>query len=332
MSFFILFRIIGVFIFGLVLFSVTIVPITIAQGSSPDWRKVDSPISVALHDVAIVNHNEAWAVGEEGTILHYLNGQWQIFNSPVTTTLLCLSIVSADSVWAIDVENNVLHFDGIEWSTTALTEGLSLDIVDMMSDNAGWMADGSDALYYDGNIWATTTISSNAFFLQWRDLEMLASDNGWLVGEDAFYSNFNGVIAHYDGTQWSEFQLGSGWGSFFFGVSGLATDDVWVVGRAGGGDNSGIIMHYTGATFQTISTTARSVLDIQMLAANEGWAVDNGGGIYYYDGTWQQVTRPITDILYSIAMASDNSYGWIVGENGTILRYGYTNYIPIILK
>ncbi|MBU6430043.1 MAG: Ig-like domain-containing protein, partial [Cyanobacteria bacterium REEB65] len=45
------------------------------------WQQVSSPTTQSLYAGKILSHNEAWAVGANGTVLHFLGGQWQPYQS-----------------------------------------------------------------------------------------------------------------------------------------------------------------------------------------------------------------------------------------------------------
>ena len=57
-----------------------------------------SPTDKPLYGVAMVSASEGWAVGEEGTLLHYVNGAWQLNPSPTKATLYGVSCLSPDAV------------------------------------------------------------------------------------------------------------------------------------------------------------------------------------------------------------------------------------------
>jgi photosystem II stability/assembly factor-like uncharacterized protein len=44
-------------------------------GSTSPWRTVNSPTTWGLSSIAMVSASEGWAVGNNGTILHYAGGQ-----------------------------------------------------------------------------------------------------------------------------------------------------------------------------------------------------------------------------------------------------------------
>lgn len=48
----------------------------IVHGPSGAWTQVASPTDQTLWSVGMVSPTEGWAVGDQGTILHYQNGAW----------------------------------------------------------------------------------------------------------------------------------------------------------------------------------------------------------------------------------------------------------------
>ncbi len=104
-------------------------------------------------------------------------------------------------------------------------------------------------------------------------------------------------------------------------ISVVSSQDIWAVG------DNGLIVHYNGTTWNTVSSPTGDRLDaISMISATDGWAVGDGGKIIHYNGTsWSLVTSPSTDHLNAISMISATD-GWAVGAAGKILRYNGTSW------
>ncbi len=59
----------------------------------------------------------------------------------------------------------------------------------------------------------------------------------------------------------------------------------------------------------------RLLRGLYMLSANEGWASGASGEIFHFNGsTWNEVSSPTNELLYSIAFSPDEQEGWIVGK------------------
>jgi hypothetical protein len=75
-----------------------------------------------------------------------------------------------------------------------------------------------------------------------------------------------------------------------------------------------------GWCLQHPAPTERDLLGIWGAAANDIWAVGEGGTILHYDGSaWSRVTSPTTEQLNAVFGSSANDV-WAVGNSGSILR------------
>jgi photosystem II stability/assembly factor-like uncharacterized protein len=74
------------------------------------------------------------------------------------------------------------------------------------------------------------------------------------------------------------------------------------------------------------SPTNLSLMSIDMVGPNVGWAVGAQGTILYWDGvSWEIVDSPTNQFLISVAM-HDIAHGWAVGYSGTILHWDGENW------
>ncbi len=66
------------------------------------WQNYPSPVRNSLHDVAVVDPELAFAVGQGGTILRFDGAEWEPMRSPVTATLRTLRRLgpSAMACWS----------------------------------------------------------------------------------------------------------------------------------------------------------------------------------------------------------------------------------------
>ncbi len=69
-----------------------------------------------LSAVAMTSTSEGWAVGNEGTILHYYNGAWSQAHSPTIQTLLSIAMVSPNEGWAVGAQGTILHYLNGVWN------------------------------------------------------------------------------------------------------------------------------------------------------------------------------------------------------------------------
>jgi hypothetical protein len=139
--------------------------------------------SCVLHDVAIINENDIWAVGE---------------------------IYMKDSTGKPDpLPYNAVHWDGTEWKLKRITVKFRGDVITpplngiiaFSSDNI-WCAGGLP-IQGDGNNWViydvrTTTDPTLSLIKLWG-----GSPN------DIYFVGNSGSIAHYNGTSWQKIESGT---------------------------------------------------------------------------------------------------------------------------
>ena len=97
------------------------------------------------------------------------------------------------------------------------------------------------------------------------DVEMVSSNDGWVVGSNTF--------VHWDGNVWSQ---GSATATGFYqGVGMVSSSDGWAVGL------DGKIARWDGTSWKDFITLPDEewLWDVDMLSANDGWIVGDGGTI-----------------------------------------------------
>lgn len=162
-----------------------------------------------------------------------------------------------------------------------------------------------------------------------------ARELGWLLGiwgpsPDDLYAvggtPDEGMIMHFDGTAWTELDLGFrvpllNW-SYGFGPN-----DITFVG------NEGTILHYDGSTFTRSATvTDQALWGVFGTSPSDLWAVGGDGflagqaTVLRYDGTsWRRVEPPVLqhpDVFSFFKVwgsAPDDVY--IVGQRGVVLHW-----------
>jgi hypothetical protein len=82
--------------------------------------RCDQPNPNTLNGVAMASAAEGWAVGAEGTILHYFEGKWETVSSPTSESLYSVATVStSDEGWAVGASGTILHYSGGQWQMAA---------------------------------------------------------------------------------------------------------------------------------------------------------------------------------------------------------------------
>lgn len=276
------------------------------------WSAFPSPTTEKLNGIDMVTASDGWAVGENGTILHWDGSSWYIVPN-TSYSIYDIKMVSSSNGWAIGRAGTILHWDGTKWSQIQSPTKLDLLKLDILTAGDGWAigAGGSDSvIHWDGNIWSqhASPPTSEPLFA----LDMVSSSDGWIVG-------WRGLIYRYMSGTWNN--VYSPTSNRLDDIQMLSSTDGWVVGGSLSGNNEGIILRWNGNTWSIGHTTNTRLRSISMTSPSDGWAVGYYGAILHWDGSsWSNVTSPTTINLHSIDMISSYD-GWAVGENGTILRY-----------
>jgi len=70
---------------------------------------MESPTTTSLHDVWGMSDDDVYAVGDEGTIIHYDGASWSIMPSCVTESLHGVGGNASDNVIIVGGSGTVLH-------------------------------------------------------------------------------------------------------------------------------------------------------------------------------------------------------------------------------
>ncbi len=141
-----------------------------------------------IHDIHFISANEGYAVGNQGKILHYINGEWSLMNSPVNTDLFGVSFVNPDMGWAVGAEGNILRYQYGTWSqVTSPITGVLKDVC-CLDENHCWAA-GDAILRYNGSEWLVdANLGGN------ETIGFLNENLGWAgSGPSNLYKYENGV-------------------------------------------------------------------------------------------------------------------------------------------
>ncbi len=163
------------------------------------------------------------------------------------------------------------------WSVVT-TLGTDLIAIDVLNENYV-IAVGhyGKIYYYNGSVWteetrpSTRTWDSYDYLL---DVEIISQTDIWAAWYD-YSSSYYGGIVHYDGVNWT---IKNDAPSDDYYCIGHIADSLWF------GGNSGKIYSYLNSNWSTTDLTGDQVLDLRMLSSTEGWAVEDDGSIYRYNG------------------------------------------------
>jgi hypothetical protein len=260
---------------------------TVLHWNGSAWSPVSSGTSQSLHGVWGSGASDVWIVGDQSTTLHWNGSAWSDVGLPVTLRAVWGS--SAEDVWAVGDERTILHFDGSGWSTAVLPTPRIVA--------AGKSGDMTTSQHLLG-VWGSS-----------------ASDV-WVVGSPSCVSRgawqsprcADDNLMHFDGSEWSLASSGEGVDTVR-DVWGSSPGDFWVSGGS----------HFDGSTW-VVASQAVSIGAVWGSGPNEVWALD-GYDILHFNGTdWSPVTNRPRFALYAIGGSAPADV-WAVGFAGEILHH-----------
>lgn len=327
--------------------TVTLTPTPTPTGR---WTLEDVPSSISevnLNSVFAVSPYEAWAVGDQGVILHRTLGQgWRVVRGPDPQLPALNSVHMAWTGtewtgWAVGELNSVagspqpviLRYSGGIWQLYRgqPVPAASLNGVFTLSANRAWAVGDTDTegkslfLYYspDGN-WrrdgnAPDTLGDvNALW-------MLSDSIGWAVADAGRYARLKGTPPTWSaGTPLSPsldlyaihlFPVEGGYLGWAVGAERLLARKYDTIAECG-------VNREPCLKEFSFRSGGPALYGVRLVFATDGWAVGAEGTLLRFDGTrWNDFPNPLTNrTLRAIDMASP-AYGWAVGERGVILRY-----------
>lgn len=320
-------------------------PLTCANA---DFCAVDAAIDSlwALTSIHGTSKDDVWAVGTNGTVVHYDGSSWTATSSGTTNTLLGVWATSPTDVWAVSAWNLVLHgtadASGVfGWSPLSLPimpyGFMAGEVRTVIGSGNQVFVGGAEAMSGDSFtpcvLWSSKedsgTISWGNAYSSW-DIILPSLRSTWLSPSGALWGVGDQGLAAYasitsrDGSN-PDLPDALIWKDVdtvvkvpLYGIGGSGDTDIWAVGALG------TLRHWTGGpTWETvISPTTNTLNGIWAASPNDVWAVGDHGTILHFDGTaWTPGTAilPADDIALRAVWGSDPENIWVAGD-GVILR------------
>jgi photosystem II stability/assembly factor-like uncharacterized protein len=311
-----------VFFFFVAAFCLTS-PILTVQAESWSWTKVAD--NANLQSIDMASSTDGWAVGSEGTIIHWDGTRWNNIDSPTTANLRAADVISINEVYAVasvaafSINESLIRWDGASWKNVT-TPMSYLRSVDMISSTDGWAVGyGGLIIRWNGINWTKIDSPTNTPL---ESISAVNATDAWAVGSN----KYNSGIFHWNGTGWSIFESPSIVGTrTLWSVDMLSSSDGWAVG------DSGIIIRWDGVNWKNFTSPIpenKHLFSVNMVNSNDGWAVGSDGTIIHWNGTeWSNVASPTGAWLSCVDMVNSGD-GWIVGADG-IYRWQEAAGFPI---
>jgi photosystem II stability/assembly factor-like uncharacterized protein len=305
--------------------------------SQPFWSQVSSPVDEDLVSLCFIDAQHGWILSEQGTLISTNNGgiSWQ-------TAILGSGTYT--SVYFVDQENGcvtgyqdssfiMLTTDGgAVWQMSEHEKADRLNDAFFSEATHGWVVGIQDNLNF---ILHTTDGGQNwgqqaGPFVQGAELYSISFRDGMsgnTCGKDgAFYTTSSG------GASWA---LDISIPALGVDMNGIANWGMLTGCAVGESGTALVTTNKWGTYVETTTNTGQTLNAVSAdIATNKMWAAGESGTIIYtpnYILGWVVQNTGVTEHLHDIDMI-DESSGWAVGDNGTILRFGENTAVNDKLK
>jgi hypothetical protein len=308
----------------------------------PAYPSTSTVPFATLNGVAPISASDVWAVGraDSAALAQHWNGHaWSTASLPsgpcdVFESSCQFTGVSGDSAGdVIAVGNGTLNtsptwtaaaiafrWNGSAWSQLPVPAGLpygALAHVKAFSPTDVW-AVGVDVsvspqvattVHWNGTAWSRVANPiSTTLNLTMTGIAGSSAHDVWAVGrtESSGYHNKqrHSVIAHYDGTSWSQVSVPDTGG--LLDVSVLSATNAWALGF------DGSVLHWDGTAWTIVSNQPGSVLTA--VSPTSVWVAGIGTLAHYDGSSWTTSTPPSgIDGLNAAASLTPGSV-WVVGH------------------
>ena len=133
------------------------------KGYAQEWEWQNPlPQGNNLNSVWSNSSNDVYAVGYNGTILHYDGATWNTMSSGTSSDLWCIWGSSGNDLFAVGNNGTILHFNGSTWSAMASSTTSYLWGI-WGSSNSDVFAVGYNGtiLHYNGTEWTGMNSGTN---------------------------------------------------------------------------------------------------------------------------------------------------------------------------
>jgi hypothetical protein len=316
------------------------------------------PAGVSLNGVWTRAADDAWAVGENGTALHYDGKAWSQTASGVTQKLTGVYGLAANDVWAVGHGGTVIRWNGTQWATVnAGTTNNLKGVWAADASNVYVVGQGGTLRKWDNTAWTAITLPAAATGRSLTAIHGLSGSNIRVTGEFGTVIRWNGTawametisssvvyelntvfnldathawvggyryFCPWNGTTWSPLAFPSSsplYTTSFLSSWASGPEDVWV------GAQQGLFIHYAKDPKGTLawqnvqSPVTTPINGISGSSATNVWAVGDSGTVMHNDGTGWSAGRSGMQAGWNGVWGTSDLNIWAVGGGGTIARW-----------
>ncbi len=296
------------------------------------WNQVALPAAGPAYSISMLDSNDGWiGLGETqtylGGALHYQGGSWQQVST--NTTVMSILATDANTFYTAGC-GNYAPCEPFYVSPVFFQQGLS-------QYGFSYGAEGlvvSISKAANGDVWGVGPIGIFHLDARGRISDILTGVPGNEVQtfdqSNTLALSSQGTLRRYKGGYWSTIQPFN-----LYPFANSSRNDGWAIGHesaASPNTDYTIFYHLINDQYASIGeqnfTANYPINAMQMLSANEGWAVADNAIFHYITPTWTLQNR--SEVLYAVNFDSPGD-GWAVGDNDVVLHYtgGSWQAVPI---
>jgi photosystem II stability/assembly factor-like uncharacterized protein len=291
-----------------------------------DWTWMSPlPQGHHLNAVWLASPSNVFAVGENGSILHFDGSQWRAQSSGTSYHLHALWGSAANNVFAVGNAGLILHYDGSTW--VAMPSGTAAALYAVWGrggDDVYAAGEGGSVLHFDGSQWQTVVAPGSLSGLPLRGIWGSAGGELFVVGGTEFGG---GVLLRYAGGSWrSDTALLPTFNPQLNAVWGSSANDVWAAGGATtslSNNVTGTLLHFDGSDWSVIEQPPFFVTALWGSGASDLHAVGDKGNLLRYDGQAWSTSSLAVDSQFRLhgVYGSAADAVFLVGNRGLIARF-----------
>jgi uncharacterized protein YjdB len=278
-----------------------------ADGAGSPYTTIN--LSPDLLDVWTTASNNAFAVGEFGSIYRWNGSTWTRLASPTQATLTTTWALSPTDAFVGGERGTMLRWNGTTWSTMTFPSRSTVSALwGTASTNVYATTRGGEVLRFNGTAW---TVLATAAAPLWA-LFGASDADVYVVGQ-------NGLALRLAGATFTP--LAAPAPATLAGLWLTGSANVVAVG-ANASATAGVAYRFNGTAWSSLQPgTTRGLTSIWGPSEFDLYATGDEGTLLRYNGnSWSAMPTGTSDLLWSVSGAPNGSGGgFAVGENSTVV-------------
>lgn len=278
---------------------------TILRWNGVALTRYDSGTIADLTDISFASSTDGWIVGGGGTVLRWNGTAWSAASTPAPAVALVGVSAFGGEVWIFPAAGDALHWSAGSWSTVSIAPLTSVAATYTSGAGDIWLANATGS---------TVHLESGAFVARGSSLNPVTAI--WGSGSDAYVGSNGTDVAYWNGSTWGALPVLP---SYTYALGGWSSGPSHVV-VAG---TSGALRHFDGANWSAPLVTALHP-DLEDVGGHgvDVFAVGEGGSVFQSKTSGQSFSRLTsgeTRAFVGIAGIDTNDL-WAVDAFGDVYR------------